>query len=387
MTESERYIVSLTRAAVFDTEPQNPPDGADYTYIYDKALEQNISGLLASAILRLPKDSQPQNAEAWRKIMMQTMLAMSVRFAEFERMMKILLGNKLFVISLKGAVVRGLYPVPEMRTMGDFDVLLKKSDRRAVEELFRENGYTLRRDTLFTEAHKGGVCWELFISLESEFKIKPSDWDNELRRNTVTAQNGIEILSPTYALIYTIVHMAKHLLESGCGIRALLDAVLIMEKCEIDYDKVYEACSAQGYEQIYACVMLMAKQYYGIDTPEVQEAVDCEGVLDYMLNYGIFGYTEDGNVLLVQSVKRGGEEVGAIRRMFFPPLKMIWHKYRYLKKAPFLLPVAWIHRLLRALFVKKYSISKMAGGVKGSLRYSREHDKRLEELGLRKKQV
>ena len=62
---------------------------------------------------------------------------------------------------------------------------------------------------------------------------------------------------------------------------------------------------------------------------------------------------------------------------------MIWHKYQYLKKTSLLLPVAWVHRLISAVFVKKYSIVNMIKGVNESIDYSNEREKWLDVLELK----
>jgi hypothetical protein len=102
-----------------------------------------------------------------------------------------------------------------------------------------------------------------------------------------------------------------------------------------------------------------------------------------MLAYGVFGRSTEGNVLSVQVAKREGQDVCALRRIFFPPRKMIWHKYQYVKKSPALLPIAWVHRFIKAAFINKYSVKDMIEGIDKSIDYGKDRDKWLSELDLK----
>ncbi len=62
----------------------------------------------------------------------------------------------------------------------------------------------------------------------------------------------------------------------------------------------------------------------------------------------------------------------------------MWHKYQYLKKSSLLLPVAWVHRFITSVFIKKYSVKGMIAGLGDSIVYGEEREKRLSELGLLK---
>ncbi len=382
MSPEQTYIIALSKAAIFDEDPPLPPEDIDWQYIWDKAYEQNISGLLASAILKLPKDKQPNNAAQWRNIMIQTMVIMSRKNAEFERMSAKLKENQIEPICLKGCVLKDLYPDPALRVMGDFDVLIEKHQRKQAEEIFAQEGYMIRRDTLFIEVTKGNINGELFESLEAELKHEPQKWNNILKNNAIYA-DGKRILNPTYEFAFSIIHTAKHLIGVGCGLRSVLDAVLMLKhRRNIDFEKVNEACKAQGYERVLSYIITIAEQFYGLRTDDGIERIDCEKLLEYMLDGGVFGHTDESNVLIQQVAKQGGESVGAIRRIFFPPREMLAYKYQYVKKSPLLLPVAWVHRFFTAVFVRRHSIKGMAANINESVKYSKEHDEKLKELGL-----
>ncbi len=387
MTSSEKYIIELSKASLFDTEPCPPEEDIDWQYIWDKCQEQNITALIAVSVLKLPKENQPENIENWRNAMLQTMAIMSRKNAEFERIITSFQENDITPLCLKGIVIKDLYPVPELRTMGDFDILVEKDQRKKAEAVFESKGYTLKRDTLFTEVDYKGVHGELFTSLEGDFKYEPEHWDNELNHNT-SKQNNRLMLTPSYELAYSIVHASKHLTREGCGIRNLFDVVILLKNhtSKIDIEVVEKICKSQNYEKIMYYMLTAAEHWYGVNLNSTIKRTDLkltEKFIEYLLCYGVFGRSAEGNVLAIQVVKREGNNVSAFRRIFFPPRKMIWQKYQYLKKSPLLLPVAWIHRFITAVFVNKYSIKSMLKGIDDSISFGNDRDKWLDELDLK----
>ena len=59
MKYDDRYILELSRAAIFDDTPFSPEENINWRYIYNKSIEQNITGLLFTAINKLSDEYRP----------------------------------------------------------------------------------------------------------------------------------------------------------------------------------------------------------------------------------------------------------------------------------------------------------------------------------------
>ena len=82
--------------------------------------------------------------------------------------------------------------------------------------------------------------------------------------------------------------------------------------------------------------------------------IDEEPMLEDLLESGIYGNSSlsrmhSSNITLnaVVAGKKGRKVDGTVLRTVFPPLRQMEYRYTYLKKAPFLLPVAWAERILK----------------------------------------
>ena len=379
MSPEQTYIIALSKAAIFDEDPPLPPEDIDWQYIWDKAYEQNISGLLASAIKKLPDEQKPENFSQWKSVMMQTLAIMTKKFIEFDNMSQKLAGAGDRLICLKGIVVKDFYPVPEFRTMGDFDLLTDNIGKS--KSIFEENNYSITDDKISFEASDyEKINWEVFTTLENEFRINSEKYDNIIRENCVLWKNGLYKPNDTDFFAHIIVHAAKHILQQGLGVRCLGDIALIIKNCNINYEKIEKVCAEQKCGKVYQYIMACMRKFFGLDV-KINETLDADLFLEYMLTYGVFGKDAHGNVLVPQVAKRSNN-VAAARKIFFPPVKMLDYKYRYLKKYPFLLPVAWIHRVFEAKQRWGYSVKDMLRSLRGAAKYSEEHKYWEKKLGL-----
>ena len=67
---------------------------------------------------------------------------------------------------VKGYYLRKLYPVPELRTFGDIDMLIHREDRQKVHELMLSLGYSVKQNWEPTYSYiKGAEYYEIHTNL------------------------------------------------------------------------------------------------------------------------------------------------------------------------------------------------------------------------------
>ncbi len=386
MNINDRYIVELSRAAIFDDMPKAPESTVDWDYIYKKSIVQNIAGLLYTAVDKLDETNKPlpELLEKWQRNFFETIALTSRQHMEFVRISKLAKEYGICFIGLKGCIMRTFYPVPELRTMGDFDILLQQKDVNKVKDLFKKQNYKIENDAFGIICSKGIIHWEIFTTIGEEFRVNTPEWDNKYY-NSIFMYNGLRSVEPTEFLLHLIVHTAKHYIGSGAGIRNLLDIALFISKykTEIDFKKIEDGSREQNYSNICRYIMTVMNKYFSVDIQVVEYMDDdkTENFLAYSLENGIFG--KNDNALAVQAAKPEDDSISGFRKIFFPSVKSLKHRYKYLNTMPFLLPVAWVHRFLSALFRWKYSIKDMAKGLKEADEFSKHRLKKLKELKIK----
>lgn len=91
MNYKQRYIVELAKAAILGFEPSKPKQKVDWKYIYNKSIEQNITGLLFCSVNKLDTESQSPKGllDIWNKTMLTTYSLNMQRYGEFLKINKL----------------------------------------------------------------------------------------------------------------------------------------------------------------------------------------------------------------------------------------------------------------------------------------------------------
>lgn len=384
MNYNDRYIMELAKTSIFNIKPKNPEGDIDWKYIFDKSCEQNVTGLLFCAVSKINREYLPSAdlMQKWNDIMLGTIGVTNNRYNEFLRMYRIVISKGIKFVGLKGCILRNIYPVPELRTMGDFDIITSKDTLSELEEIFKQNDYDVKKEAFGIVCKNDRGYWEIFTTVEKEFRTKYEKLD-DIFINNIVSEKGLYFPEYTYFLSHLIIHTGKHYIREGAGIRNLCDIALFINryKNNIDFDVVKKICIEQNYGNMYEYIINTVKKWFDVDIEGINiEEKNCDRFVEYMLLNGVFG--KHNNTVVSQVAKHEDDSIGGLRKILFPTVKMLDYRYKYLKKAPILLPVAWIHRVFSALFRLKYSFRQMAGDMKEAVEFSDERNKWLKELGL-----
>ena len=366
------------------------PD-VDWQKLIETAKRQNILSMICDKLIGLHKEIEV-TAEASQELylsMMKQVYLTSKKFMQAMNMLELMSENEIKVVVLKGCALRDLYPVPEWRTMGDIDVLISPSDMEKTKKLFAENGYevkgTIKREL---DCYKEkNIPWEIKCSLEAEFKESYEKWDDIYFNSAKQWKYNQYMPSSTLLFQHIIVHTANNLVSIGAGIRNLCDISLCMKKMpDIDYRAVKEACENEGFIKVYNALISCAGRWFDVDVSNTgAEIIDNEAVdniIEYMLSETIYGKCNADNRLMNWTVRQD-DNISIWRKVFFPSVKLMKMPYPYLKKYPFLLPVAWIQRAYDAIFKQKIPIVQMLHGAKESVDFAEEHETYMRKLGLK----
>lgn len=253
---------------------------------------------------------------------------------EYERMCETLENAGIDFIPLKGSVIRSYYPSAWMRTSCDIDLLVKENELMKAaevlkEELLCEMGEKEAHDlSLFTES---GVHIELHFALveqiEGADKVLSKVWEtSSLKEGT----KHTYLLSDSMFYFYHILHMAKHVVHGGCGVRPLLDLV-IMDKMEIYSDGITDGLLKEGKMHDFAVnARKLSKVWFmGEEHDETTEKLS-----DYILGAGVYGSLENQAAV---SMSKKKSKLKVFITAIFPPYHVLKVKYPRLEKHKYLL--------------------------------------------------
>ena len=278
-------------------------------------------------------------------------------------------------IFLKGSLLKQLYPESYMRTMGDIDILVKDSDLEKAKSVLLSNGFTTYITTPVHECFfsKRKTLIEIHCEL-SEKTERFMKFLNKTWKETFNLYLSRFELNYEYNLVYLLIHLVKHLNSSGIGIRSVLDIGIFVNhyKDSINKDKLKQFLSECDLELFYNNMLWLNQKCFGFDFTEFLNGFSqgenfYQEVTDFILISGVHGFGKDFNRFTSQITHhaRNNQNIrkGRIKHFFkiiFPGRKTMQSTYHYLKKFPFLLPLAWFSRFLRLIFKQtKRSLHKL----------------------------
>lgn len=308
----------------------------------------------------------------------------------FEKLSQKLSESKIPHMPVKGWYVRTLYPVPELRTFGDIDILINKQDRQKTDKIFTENGYSIKENWEPTYSYDKGISrCEVHTELMDSDLGKGEQVITYFFDALKTAEKDVgERFSPQkdLHLIYLFCHLAKHLYTGGAGIRMYMDIALFLKENSgtLDFEKIYEDSKKLRLERFFKTVFLACSEWFEINLPfEINDINpdNLDALKKYTFGADLFGKTRDKSVISLRN-DESGSKGSVLKDTLFPNAKKIEERYKFIKGRKYLLPMAWIARSfvnLKEIPQKLKYIKKVSNA---DMDLVNEYNEFISELGL-----
>lgn len=321
----------------------------------------------------------------------------TVRSAEFTDLYRKLRAAGLHPVVVKGQLCSRLYPLRDQRISADDDLFIPEGEFFVCHEALLANGLTTDTpaDELPTadEVSYTKKDSPLYIELHRHLFDSAEDAHDELNHFFVDIApvevDGFLTMPPHEHLLYLILHAYKHFVYSGIGLRQFCDIGLWAQAYhdQIDWQRLHDQCASVHAATFAAAAFRIARTYLGIDfdlPAPWNNDVDAEPLLHDALCGGVYGsnsYTRlHSSTVTLNAVKasRTGEKSSVLRTVF-PKRAYLERRYPYLKKRPYLLPVAWVQRIAH------YAGEKQSGAdnsASGSIKLGKERIELMKRYGI-----
>lgn len=366
----------LAACALRNTVPQLEEE-LDLEQLYRFCKFHSITAIVAMALESVWKEqpAEPEIMTKWRQARDKAIRKNILLNAERERILAHLEAMGCWYMPLKGSLLQYDYPVFGMRQMSDNDILFDERYQEQVYGFMTADGYEavhyrqgnhdeyVKKPVYNIEMHKG-----LFMSsISPELSRYYSDVRRLMRKD---ADNSFGYhMSQNDSYVYLVAHAYKHYTNSGIGIRNLLDVYVYVSKHEKELDWPYitgelKKMGAGDFEE--ECRQLGRKL---LETPSRTPALTQEenNVLDIYFSSGTFG-TGQQTVDKKLEGARGGL-LGKLRyfmKRLFPSVEYMIEMEPDLAQKRWMIPFAYIRRLLRGIFLRQEDIRREINRVKKS---------------------
>lgn len=359
MDRESEYLLHLLGAFAREQEPNSCPQ-ADWDRLQRLAHIHNVSGILGYMAMSWPICPDPQRLTQLRRLCHSTLGAYTRRGVLAQQLSDRLSEAGISHIIMKGFVLRRLYPVAELRTYGDVDLVIRPEDRQRCHQRMLELGYRVKNDwepvySYRSEAEYYEIHTEL-LEVDVSDRADYRGYFRGLWEHTAEVRGCCLEFTPEFHFLYLLTHIAKHVVGSGAGVRMYLDLALLLRhyEADMDWEWIRGELKVLSLEAFCAVALEFVRAHWGIacplQLPPVPERT-LEEFTRITLAGGIFGKEarDSGTNSLAQECRDGGavSRGATLTRRLFPPAEAISSRYTYLQDKPWLLPAAWVHRLVR----------------------------------------
>ena len=396
LTTTETQFLNIAKVAISGGDL--PVENVDWPAIFTLANQQKLLPIVFEAARKTP--AAAENAALFAVTKQQVIgqvLNQTVRSAEFTDLYQKLRSAGLHPIVVKGQLCSRLYPQTDHRISADDDLYIPDAEFMACHEQLLANGLTTDTpaDELTTadEVSYKKEGSPLYIELHRHLFDSAEDAHDELNHFFADLNpaeiDGLLAMPPHEHLLDLLLHAYKHFVRSGIGARQFCDIGLWARAyhAEIDWQRLHEQCASVHAATFAAAAFRIARDYLGIefDMPEPWNAgVDAEPLLHDTLCGGVYGSNDltrlHSSTVTLNAVKasRTGEKSSVLRTVF-PKREYLERRYPYLKKRPYLLPVAWAQRLAH------YASEKQSGAgnsASGSIKLAKERIELMKQYDI-----
>ena len=246
LKSSESVFLSLLRAGLWNCSPDLPGNNSQLMEVVALAKAQSLLGIVGDVLLKCNRQGleMPNELRLKLKSFKVNNMMMADRLnEEMKKVFSLLEVSGMSPVLLKGAGLACNYPVPALRQLGDVDIYVGEEDYLksyevlrpladripAPDELWIDKNYSLSIDNVELEIHrvpdehpsrKADRCFQQFAR-------------DHMMKDSVKLQIGdsvVETPSDTFNAVYIFLHMFRHFMYRGVGLRQVCDWMMLMAR-------------------------------------------------------------------------------------------------------------------------------------------------------------
>lgn len=409
MDNTQRQIIYMLSAAI---RKKNVKFKSDEKINWNEVLEESeahkVTPLIYSSINRAEALNimDESTLSTLKKNVFKSSITQSSHIKNVASVLEIFNNAGIPIIVLKGLVVRDYYPIPDLRTMCDADVLVHEEDLEKVSALMISLGFNQIKEKDDHGAHivfyKGSTVFEVHWTLINDRFFKgDKSFEDKLWDDAMDVTVGgvkTKSLSLEDLAVHLCTHMAVHLAYSGFGVRQLTDLVVLVERKGhlIDWKAFLNKSKECGVYTFAIAIFNICNRLFDMEMPkEIKGEKNIknkyiEQLIQDIFDSGVHGKKSNDRVFAAEFAFDQGEgaadgSVSIIKKfmkLLFPPIRQMSDKYNYAKKFILLAPIAWIHHLIEGILNKDYNFSSKMKMATSTVSVANKRNKLLKELEL-----
>lgn len=362
--ECTDYCIASIRALLKGNPIPAMPESVSIDELFAFSKYHSMEAMVWHCLEQQNLNFSDPTVQKWENRAGMLLVQSMVQLQERESLFAALQSAGIPILPVKGCWLKEQYPQIDYRQMSDLDILIHPEDAEKAKAVMLAESY---RVELFDDGgNQDDYVKPPYMGVELHRSLLPEEdpsysyyldiWE---RAQLQPGQERLYRLTPEDEYIYYLLHLYKHLLQAGAGIRLVLDS-MVYRRIHKDMDKVYlrREYNKLGITTFAEAIEELSDCWFDSGTP-IPERL--QAMAESLLTAGTYG-TE--SQLLQNELEPLQKKAGSplllkilyLLRLVFLPLPRMAELYPVLKKAPVLLPLLWIWRIIARLLFKPKTV-------------------------------
>lgn len=366
---TQKTVLNLLSSAMFQ-KPFRADKDVDWKAVFDECKAQSVISLTFSA---LPKDKVPQSVYTHWRALVNENLAVNSKISYAHTMLNELMNQaRIPYVILKGCASAEYYDDPLLRTMGDVDFYVPPAYFEKADKLLLKNGFKSNEiDHEYEKAYtKEDVIFELHNTVNGvpggKVGIKIRHYfDDIFVKSELKHLDLAEYYSPSpfHHGLVMLLHVARHMVTGGIGLRHFCDWAVFVDKVGNDFVPMFEDKLKQFGLWRFARIMTQfCTAYFGLPQQEwagIAERQLLVQLKDDVFAGGNFGHKDlsrADEAKFITSRKKGGVNNDSnVKQAVLSANEIVRKHWKFADKVPAIYPAGW------AFFGGRYAIRLIVG--------------------------
>ena len=380
MNKNERDFIELVKRAIRkEYKDDGYFDETDWDEIYEFSISNGFVAFLYDTV-KGQKSLPEEKRVTWDRNKFAIYVRETRNLYSLNKVLEQVTQAGIDYALFKGPIIADCYPNFSYRNSSDSDVFVDESDKQAASDIIFGLGYekidqkSNSQVTYFRNAEVGHAI-ELHTCLFEHYEGEKISILKGLELESPDKRIDYEVNGYTFRtlgvnehLVFQFFHLIKHFVLEGASVRFFSDITLFVNKNleNINPDYFWECMGKLNYVDFCENFLTICIDYFSMDasimnghkckaSQEVLEAL----IVDYIYkgdkdkkrkkDWQLLGTMRPYLVGQNTAIKKSKFE-RILHYIFIKPSELN-KSYSYAKKMPILLPIAWIHRALKRIFL------------------------------------
>lgn len=289
-------------------EFEHLPSEIEWRMLLDLANKQSLASVLVvglEKVLSTPGMTKPMVLFECIGIQQITEMQNRLQIERVSQLTTLFTANGFRSCILKGQGTALFYEKPEYRPCGDIDIWIE-GDRDVILRFAKEHDYSVphvdikHADVVFFEDVPVEVhflpSW-MYCPITNNKLQRFFDEKGERQFSNVDEKLGFAHTTIDFDLVYSMVHIYRHIFSEGIGLRQLMDYYYILQhSSEVQRGEAFKVLCGLRMEPFVGGIMWILQACFGIEQEYLLCSVNVkhgEFLLSEILTAGNFGHYDD----------------------------------------------------------------------------------------------